>query len=131
MAVKKLQTDDIRIAATVKVNSEVQVITELNDIVVVAYRVLSGSKRESIEFALAPTSEQQKLNVVDDAAGKISFVFPRTMTRTMSKGLYLCEVRLQFSAGEEYVNMKCNVGQDAFELFELVESVNATLLTNE
>lgn len=101
-------------------------ISSIDDIKINVYRKNeSGAKTNLSVFRLTPKGTNGTINVIDDAGGKVGFVINREMTIKYPIGKIYAEIEVQLPEGSEYLNSLAKLGDDGFEICEIIESSNA------
>ncbi len=122
---KTMQGNDVPMA-TIQIVDAAQTpipVDELNDYKINIYRLSDyGSKTLVYVLRKTPKVGNGDIVIVDNDAGKIGFIVPRSITKKCPAGLLCVEVEVQLNDTDDYENSILKVGGDNFILTQIVES---------
>lgn len=121
-----IQNDDIKVRFTIKVNGATAVISSISDYQIYIYSN-TGSEKKLLMTCKKSDTGITKITVDDDAAGKVTVVIPRSLTK-LQKGKIYAEVKVQLTATSDYINGKANTGVNDLFIEEIKSSSNPNAL---
>lgn len=101
-------------------------ISAIYDYEVFIYGIVNSEKRLFLVFAKNSDAEKRAIVVVDDAAGRLKIIIPRTWTVNAPEALLIAEIRCQFTASADYVSSKVNKGLDNLVIGNLKSSASGS-----
>lgn len=122
-----VQNNDIKVRYTITIDGVPAIINDLADYHVYVYHLNNGVPKLLATYK-KDNVDEFTIEVEDSAAGKITTVIPRTLTRTLAKGNLFAEVKIQIESGAPYIDGVANVGKNNLLIGELTASPNPNLL---
>lgn len=129
MSVQLIQNDDLKVRLIITNGTDPFVINSLNDYQVYLYFHTGAQVKRLLTVYKNDGTGEHAITVEDSAAGKVTIVVPRSLTKTLPAGLLYAEVKLQLNSTSDYINGKANVGGNGYLIAEILTSSSPNSLT--